>query len=252
MAPRPLHSRQETLNEAEGGAQSRLSRGLIEFLVIVTSIIAAFGLEAWWGARAETERARAQVESMHAEFSATKAELAELRTRLESLRIAVAAILPIVGPNTEVVPADSITKLVDRSFRLGTVELRTGSVQALLAAGELASIRDPGLEALIAGWPTDVADLRAQTRLLEENRELIIDYLHDRLPTLDVTQNTGQMGRYPRSSFSVSGERFQRDMRVEGLFANRGMMIEDTDRIVVTLDELASDALRLLRDELGG
>jgi hypothetical protein len=60
------------------------------------------------------------------------------------------------------------------------------------------------------------------------------------------------MARYPRSSFSVSGEGFQNDMRVEGLFANRGMMIEDTDRIVVALDELASQAVRLLRDELSG
>jgi len=220
--------------------------------VIVTSILAAFGLEAWWGTRAENERARAQVESLHAEFSATQAELAELRAGLESLRTAVAAILPLVGPDAEVVPIDSITKFVDLSFRLGTIELRTGSVQALLASGELASIGDPMLGALIAGWPAEVADLRAQTRLMEENRELIIDYLHDRLPTLDLTHNTGMMDRYPRSSFSVSGERFQHDMRVEGLFGNRGIMIEDTDKIVVALDELASQAIRLLRDELDG
>lgn len=187
---------------------------------------------------------------MQAEFSATQAELAELRITLESLRTAVAAILPLVGPDADVVPVDSVTKLVDRSFRLGTIELRTGSVQAVLASGELTSIDDPMLKALIAGWPAEVADLRAQTRLMEENRELIIDYLHDRLPTLDVTQNTGMMDRYPRSSFSVSAQGFQRDMRVEGLFGNRGMMIEDTDEIVVALDELASQAIRLLRDEL--
>jgi hypothetical protein len=238
------------LSEDEGGARSRLSRGLTEFVVIVASIIAAFGLDAWWGARAEAERSRAHVEAMHTEFSRTTAELTETRARLESLRMAVAAILPLVGPDAEVVPVDSISRLVDRSFRLGTVELRTGAVQALLASGELAAIGDPELKALIAGWPTDVADLRAQTRLMEENRELIIDYLHDRLPTLNVAHNTGQMDRYPRSSFSVTGERFQRDMRVEGLFSNRGMMIEDTDRIVLSLEQLASQAVRLLRNEL--
>ena len=116
--------------------------------------------------------------------------------------------------------------------------------------GDLASIGDPELKALIADWPAEVADLRMQTRLMEENRELMIDHLHDRLPTRDITHNTGQMDRYPRSSFSVSGERFQHDMRVEGLFANRGMMIEDTDRIVVNLDELAERAMRLLQQEL--
>ena len=111
MAPWPLYCRQDILSEDEGGAQSRLPRVLIEFVVIVASIIVAFGLDAWWGARAETERARAQIESMYTEFSATQAELAELRTGLESLRSAVAAILPLVSPDAEVVPIDSITKL---------------------------------------------------------------------------------------------------------------------------------------------
>ena len=125
-------------------------------------------------------------------------------------------------------------------------------MQAVLASGELASIDDPTLRALIAAWPTEVADLQAQTRLMEENRELIIDYLHDRLPTLDVTHSTGQMERYPPSSFDVSAEGFQHDMRVEGLFGNRGMMIEDTDEIIVALTELASQAIGLLEGELDG
>jgi hypothetical protein len=123
-------------------------------------------------------------------------------------------------------------------------------VQAVLGSGELASIDDATLKALIAGWLAEVADLRTQTRMMEENRELILDYLHDRFPMLDVTHPTGQMERYPRSSFSVSAEAFQHDMRVEGLFANRGMMIEDTDGIVVPLSELISQAIRLLGEEL--
>lgn len=220
--------------------------------MIVASILAAFGLDAWWGTRTENERARAQLETLRAEFNATQAELTELRARLEFMRTAVAGILPLVAPDAEVVPVDSIAKLVDQSFRLGTVELKTGAVQAVLASGDLASVADPELKALIAGWPTEVAELRIQTRLMEENRELILDYLHDRIPTLDVTHNTGQMDRYPRSSFSVSAERFQHDMRAEGLFANRGMMIEDSDRIVVSLDQLAKRAMRLLQDELDG
>jgi hypothetical protein len=82
------------VNRREGEARSRLSRGLIEFVVIVTSILEAFGLEAWWGTRVDKERSRAQVESLHAEFSATRAEL---RVGLESLRTAVAAVLPLIG-----------------------------------------------------------------------------------------------------------------------------------------------------------
>ncbi|MDH5590217.1 MAG: hypothetical protein OEZ65_15785 [Gemmatimonadota bacterium] len=218
--------------------------------MIVVSILAAFGLDTWWDTQVEIRRVRAQLETLHTEFNTTREELSGLLVRLESLRTAVAAILPLVGPDTDVVPTDSINYLIDRSFRLGTVELKTGSVQALLASGDLVSIENPLLKALIAGWPAEVSDLRAQTRLMEANRELIIDDLHDRLPTLDVTHHTGQMDRYPRSSFSVSAEGFQRDMRMEGLFANRGMMVEDTDQIVAALHQLASHALQLLQAEL--
>ena len=87
--------------------------------------------------------------------------------------------------------------------------------------------------------------------MLEQNREIIIEYLHDRIPTLQIAEKTGNMARYPRSTFRVSAEAMQRDMKVEGLFGNRGILIEDTDAIVETLDERASAVLNLIDEVLG-
>jgi hypothetical protein len=105
---------------------------------------------------------------------------------------------------------------------------------------------------LIASWPAEVAALRTQSGLLEQNREIILDYLHDRVPTLEIAQKTGQMGRYSHSNFTISPSVVQRDMRVEGLFGNRGMMLEDTDGIVTSLTERVRRMLaltdRLLED----
>jgi hypothetical protein len=228
------------------------ARFVLEFLVILLSILAAFTLDAWWDSRQAGKQARAHIETLHAEFAANKQDLAQLRRRLESMKAAVAALLPHISPDASIIALDSINTLMDLSFRLGTVELRTGSGQALVASGHLSEIEDSELKSLVASWPSEVAALRTQSGLLEQNREIILDYLHDRIPTLEIAQKTGEMNRYPRSSFVVSPSVIQRDMKVEGLFANRGMMLEDTDGMVADLGERVQRMLalteRLLRD----
>jgi hypothetical protein len=228
------------------------ARWVGEFLVIVFSILVAFALDAWWSNRTHAQQARAQIETLHAEFAANQEALTQLRLQLESMRVAVASLLPHISPNAALLPLDSINTMMDLSFRLGTVELRTGSVQALLSSGELAEIADPMLKALIASWPAEVADLRSQSSLLEQNREIILDYLHARVPTLDIAHKTGEMSRYPRSSFTVGAAAVQRDLKVEGLFGNRGMMVEDTDGIVIELakrlDRMLALTQQLLED----
>jgi hypothetical protein len=225
-----------------GGSKARF---ILEFFVIVISILVAFGLDAWWDNRKAAQQARAQLETLHAEFTANHEDLAQVRRRLESMKNAVTALLPHISPTAAPLPLDSINTLMDLSFRLGTVEMRTGSVQALLASVDLAEIADPELKSLIASWPAEVAALRTQSGLLEQNREIILDYLHGRVPTLEIAHKTGQMGRYPHSTFTINPSVVQRDMRVEGLFGNRGMMLEDTDGIVTNLTERVRRALAI-------
>ena len=224
----------------------------MEFAVIVVSILAAFGLEAWWDDRVQLRETRAQLEILRLEFSATRRDLATLRETLESLGLQVAALLPHIAPQATPLPMDSLNTMIDRTFRGATVELGMGSVEALLASGELASIPDNELKALLASWPAEVARLRRQSGLLEQNREQILDYLHGRVSTLNIAQKTGEMGRYPSSSFEANPSVLQRDMRVEGLFGNRGMMVEDTDDIAERLLGVSDRILALLDRSLGG
>ena len=241
------------MSESDSGEIKRnVPRFVAEFVVIVVSILAAFGLDAWWDGRVELGETRAQLETLRVEFSATRSDLTTLRETLESLGAQVAALLPHISPQAALLPIDSLNTMIDLSFRLGTVELGMGSVEALLASGGLASIPDNELKALLASWPAEVARLRRQSGLLEENREQIIDYLLDRVPTLDIAQKTGEMSRYPASSFGSNSAVLQRDMRVEGLFGNRGMMIEDTDDIADRLLDVSDRILALLARSLEG
>jgi hypothetical protein len=213
------------------------SRFFVESFVIVASILMAFALNAWWDHKKSANQAQDQLKTLRAEFSENQDDLAHVRRQLESMKNAVASLLPHISPSATPLVLDSISALMDLSFRLGTVEMRSGSVQALLASGQLAEIEDPELKSLIASWPAEVAGLRSQSGLLEQNREIILDYLHDRIPTIEIAHKTGEMDRYPHSGFKANAAIVQNDMKVEGLFGNRAMMLEDADEIVAALSE---------------
>ena len=228
-------------------SRSILSRAFVEFLVIVASILAAFALDAWWESRDQRLRVLERLEALEAELVTTRQLIADERAQLASARSAVAAILGHLSPDAPLISPDSLNTLMDLSFRHGTIELQGGLPQALQATGEAASIRSDRITALLSTWPITLADVRTKSSMLEQNREIILAHLHGVYPTLDITHKTGDMTPYPTSDFSASAAVVQRDRRMEGLFGNRGMLIEDTDRQLVRLDEQAAEILDLSR-----
>jgi hypothetical protein len=194
---------------ADVQAQRPLIRAGSEFLIIVASILAAFALDAWWDARIESQRMLEKLQALEAELATTRELISAERDRLEAARGAVAEILKQISPDAPLQDPDELKILMDLSFRVGTIELQGGSLQAI-----------------------------------------ILDYLHGQFPTLDIAQKTGQMTRYPASGFEASSAVVQRDMRVEGLFGNRGMLIEDTDERLRRLDVQTVDILVLIREAL--
>jgi hypothetical protein len=226
----------------------RLARAGLEFLVIVASILAAFALDAWWDSRAERDRVLTRLSALETELESTRGYIGDQRARLESVRVAVSDLLRHVSPDAALLAPDSLNVLMDLSFRMGTIELQGRAPQTMESAGDVATLENAELTGLLASWPIALAEVRTKSALLEDNRERILDYLHGRYPTLDITQKTGDMGRYPHSSFEASAAAIQRDRRVEGLFGNRGMLIEDTDARLERLDTMAAELLHVIRE----
>jgi hypothetical protein len=222
----------------------------LEFFVIVVSILAAFALQAWWDSRTETEQALGRLRALETELISTRGLIAEQRIRLESARKAVAELLRHVSPDAPLLSPDSLNVLMDRSFRMGTIELQGRAPQTMESAGDVAVLQNTELTSLLASWPIALAEVRTESAMLEENRELILEHLHALYPTLDITHKSGQMDRYPHSSFGASASVVQRDRRLEGLFGNRGMLIEDTDERLRRLDLMATELLALIRQSL--
>lgn len=221
-----------------------------EAAAIVASILLAFAIDAWWDARAERGRSVGQLKTIATEFAEVELQLNQHEGRLLTLRQAVSDLLHHTGPESQLQPADSLYALIDLSFRASKMELPTGSLQALLISGQLSAVSGDELKALLASWPAQVSRLRNQSALLEENREEIIRYLHDKVPTLAIAYKTNDMTHYPEPKFIGNPEIIQRDMTVEGLFGNRGMMIEDTLNIVSELKGQVDLSVELIAAEI--
>lgn len=222
----------------------------VEATAIVGSILLAFAIDAWWDARVEHNRSVAILNTIAAEFVEVERQLGLQETKLLAMRKAVSDLLPHIGPDAPLQPADSLYGLIDYSFRASQIELPTSSLQALLVSGELSAVSGYELKARLAAWPAQVSDLRYKSGMLEQNREEILRYLRDKVPTLAIAHKTGQMNAYPDSRFAGQPEAIQRDMTLESLFGNRGMMIEDTLVVLDALKVQVTYCMKLITAEL--
>lgn len=144
------------------GVDRKLSaRLLVESLVIVVSILAAFALDRWW----ESVRARAEeqqvLEALNAEFRAARDQLEgtlALHQRIlhsvtfvrEELDKAVRDGAPFV-----VLPDTALALL----YIPPTTQLRLGTLDGLVGSAHLGVIRDGELRSTLAAWGSTLDEL---------------------------------------------------------------------------------------------
>jgi hypothetical protein len=127
--------------------------------IVVAGILIAFSLDAWWDARRERLSQEAQLRALHEEFTANRERIdrAEERHRNIALRSrALLSALQLHPAGSEVQVADSLLGSV---FEWRTQEWSMGSVEALIASGDLQRIADPELRRLLADWPASVEEM---------------------------------------------------------------------------------------------
>lgn len=134
-------------------SRSTARRLAVEAVVIVCSILLAFGIEAWWENRGEDERRIALLQGLASDF-----EVAQLR--YDTVMMAHNAVFQAADrwmdlsrgerPSTGLVElADS---LVSDMFWTLTYQPPRGSVEALVAGGDMAVLENPRLAAALTSW----------------------------------------------------------------------------------------------------
>jgi hypothetical protein len=130
----------------------------LEGAVIVGSILAAFGIDAWWGLNQEQQRRAALLEDLEAELVSNVEGLRSAldRQRLKSDRIGI--LLTEIGPDPVGLPADSIRSLQNSLFLIPTWDPAFGILELLIQSGDLILFEDRELRARLASLRSETDD----------------------------------------------------------------------------------------------
>lgn len=143
-----------------------LHRVVIEGLVIVTSILLAFGIDAWWDRLQEERTFSRTLEGLEAAFSENVAGVGDHLAELETLTSRVAVFLDSSPEELSRLPEDSAHIILIAVNRQGTAALNNEYLTELVDAADLSGYRE--LDATAALW-------RRQAFLLRERRAVLVD-----------------------------------------------------------------------------
>jgi hypothetical protein len=133
-------------------------RVFVEGVVIVGSILLAFGLQAWWEGRRERRDEQELVFAFTAEFDGVEAELDRAREVHQARRESTAELIRLIDQGTPLPGADSLWSLMRAAGRATTLDPPNGVLSSALGAGSLTLIQNDSLRVLLASWPRLVSD----------------------------------------------------------------------------------------------
>ena len=165
------------------GTKNRgFGRLALEGLLIVGSILIAFLLDAWWDDREAQGRLDQELRSVAREVAENR-DLVEYEVEsLERIRggsEAILALLEDIRPSQAGSIPDTLIFCV--TYWSPTLDLSFGALDALIASGRLAQIRDPDLRLTLAGLRDRVGDavgdeILAQNILMDQVYPAVSQY----------------------------------------------------------------------------
>jgi hypothetical protein len=144
-------------DEAKWGITWR--RLLAEGMVIVASILIAFGLDAWWGSRNGRAQERALLVALAQDFGTARDDLHDVTRAHETVLASMVRLLTYteagVVPDSERAQVDTV---LSRVFIRRTFDPPMGTVETILSSGRLDIIRNQDLVAELTRWTAAVRD----------------------------------------------------------------------------------------------
>jgi hypothetical protein len=141
------------------------ARVLVEGLVIVASILLAFGIEAWWDGRQARQELSESLVSLREEFLGHRERLIQDRSTNEASRASITMALRMGAADVVALTPDSANILLRNSSTTSLFTPSNSALEALLAANVLERISDLGLRGSVAVERLDVKACDARTML---------------------------------------------------------------------------------------
>jgi hypothetical protein len=226
----------------------------VEGILIVVSILAAFGIDAWWDARTERVTRETLLENLRQDFQRNLFLIDSISAEHGQIKAAARELMQFTGPGAQItVGPDSIGNLIVAVTVRHRFRPAQGSLASALNSGRWELLTNAELQAALTDWPIGVADLNARE---EEGVEGINNRLLPRLWQLAPIRNIDMLDpafhEVGPSRFPLDYRALLSDMVFEGAVDERwwdshsAMLMlarirEDAERIVGLIDEAIQD-----------
>jgi len=129
---------------------------ILDALVIVTSILLAFGLDAWWASQQRAIETHELMATLLTEFDAAAYEFDRVNNRNSEVVVAADSLLALYNSGAALFVAPG---LLANLILVATMDPPTGTLNAMLSSGDIRLIQNQELKALLAAWPAVLADI---------------------------------------------------------------------------------------------
>jgi hypothetical protein len=214
---------------------------VLEAILIVSSILLAFAIDAAWSGREQRQQESELLEALRADFERNQVLLEASRTLHETHRAAAQDFLRLSSPGS----ASPASVIPDRTL-LGLVSWHTydpilGSLDSAVASGRLSLIRDSRLRVALAGWVDSVEDLVEQEVVDRGHAQRFAEIAFEFIPYRSAVFRMGAQESVGRPSTAEADYRgLLESLKAENVAANRvaeiGFILDDLVRVQSELE----------------
>lgn len=144
--------------------QVQWPRFVIEGVVIVASILLAFGIEAWWEGRQERERERAYVAALWQDFDQNLRLIDEAIADQESGVEMIVLLREQLSGSSPSVQRDSLNHHFALAFGVTTHQAVPTTYDELVSTGELGLLTNADLRTALGSWSTQLQSILGGSR----------------------------------------------------------------------------------------
>jgi len=143
-----------------------------DVVLIVVSILIAFGLEAWWTERRELAAELRQLESVRAEFESAVRVLTNYEQALQEVLSETRGLVRVVTDDAVKLDAVQFRDQLYASLNFGFQAPRASALATALASGNFVIEGDEALRGIAEHWARRMENLEVDNGHLERNREV--------------------------------------------------------------------------------
>lgn len=141
-----------------------------EYLIVVLGVLTAVGINTWWADRDARARERLVLADLREDFAANKAEIQRIRGFSDLFIARFQELASMSDDAIASMPPDTVYDYVPPTFSNWTFDPVTGSLDALIASGDLGLIRDRALRERLISFQGALRDS-------EEEKQAVFDLI---------------------------------------------------------------------------